>query len=85
MYPFFLVQIFSTITPQILHRIIKEKALEQHCSNAKFIYVVSIYGLTCGQTTFAPTFSMKISQSYEPLQSTQKSQKLPPYKAKRRF
>ena len=40
----------ATITPQILHRIVKEKPPEPPRSTAKFTHVVTDYGLTCGQT-----------------------------------
>ena len=50
----------NRITPQILHRIVKEKPPEHPRSTAKFTHVVSDYGLTCGQTQktglFQPQF-----------------------------
>ena len=50
----------SKMASQILHRIIKEKALEQFRPSAKFTHVVTDYGLTCGQTQktglFQPQF-----------------------------
>ena len=39
-----------SFTPQILHRIVKEKSPEHPHSTEKFTHVVSDYGLTCGQT-----------------------------------
>jgi hypothetical protein len=44
------MQKLGLITPQILHRIVKEKPPEHPRSTAKFTHVVTDYGLTCGQT-----------------------------------
>ena len=37
----------------------QRKGVGANGSNANFIHVVSIYGLTCGQSTFTPTFQLK--------------------------
>ena len=67
------IAVKDVLTPQILHRIVKEKPPEHLHPGAKYPHVVSIYGLTCGQTQKTGLFQPQFGKN-KPILFTAKTQ-----------